>query len=124
MNLNKVMLIGNLTKDPELKYLPNGTAVANMSMAINRKYKSGEETKEDVCFVRVVVWAKRAEVCAEYLKKGNPVFIEGRLQSRSWEKDGQKHSALDVVAENVQFLGGKKKEETTKEQPNNGDMDF
>ncbi len=115
MNLNRVQLAGNLTRDPELKYLQSGTAVTNMNMAINRKYKSGEEMKEDVCFVRIVVWARRAEVCAEYLKKGSPVFVEGRLQSRSWEQDGQKRYAMDVVADNVQFLGGNKKKEEPKE---------
>ncbi len=116
MNLNRVQLAGNLTRDPEMRYIPSGTAVTTMNMAMNRKYKSGEEMKEDVCFVRVIVWARRAEVCAEYLKKGSPVFVEGRLQSRSWDKDGQKHFTLEVVADNVQFLGmgGKKKEEKPK----------
>ncbi len=117
MVLNKVMLIGNLTKDPELKYIPNGTAVVNMNLAMNRTWKdkvSGEK-KEDVCFAKVVVWGRRAEVCSEYLKKGNPVFIEGHLQSRSWEQDGQKRYALDVVAENVQFLAMNPKAEAKKD---------
>ena len=106
-NLNKVFLIGNLTRDPELRYIPSGTAVADFSIAINRFFKNKEGTKtEDTCFVRVVVWANQAESCAKYLSKGRPVFIEGRLQSRSWEdKDGQKRSAMEVVAERVQFLG-------------------
>jgi len=105
-NLNKVFLMGNLTRDPELKYIPSGTAVADFSIAINRFFKNKEGTKtEDTCFVRVVVWANQAESCAKYLSKGRPVFIEGRLQSRSWEdKDGQKRSAMEVVAERVQFL--------------------
>jgi single-strand DNA-binding protein len=109
------MLIGNLTRDPELKYIPSGSAVVNITLAMNRTWKneSGEK-KEDVCFARVVVWGRRAEVCAEYLKKGNPVFIEGRLQSRSWEDTaGKKNSVLEVVAENVQFLGTKPKSETS-----------
>ncbi|MFH1904045.1 MAG: single-stranded DNA-binding protein [bacterium] len=106
-NLNKVFLMGNLTRDPELRYIPSGTAVSDFSIAINRFFKNKEGTKtEDTCFVRVVVWANQAESCAKYLTKGKPVFIEGRLQSRSWEdKDGQKRSALEVVAERVQFLG-------------------
>ncbi len=106
-NLNKVFLIGNLTRDPELRYIPSGTAVADFSIAINRFFKNKEGTKtEDTCFVKVVVWANQAESCAKYLSKGRPVFIEGRLQSRSWEdKDGQKRSAMEVVAERVQFLG-------------------
>jgi single-strand DNA-binding protein len=106
-NLNKVFLMGNLTRDPELRYIPSGTAVADFSIAINRFFKNKEGTKtEDTCFVRVVVWANQAESCAKYLSKGRPVFIEGRLQSRSWEdKDGQKRSAMEVVAERVQFLG-------------------
>ena len=119
MVLNKVMLIGNLTKDPELKYIPNGTAVVNINLAMNRTWKdkvSGEK-KEDVCFAKVVVWGRRAEVCSEYLKKGNPVFIEGHLQSRSWEQDGQKRYALDGVAENVQFLAMNPKEEPKKDLP-------
>jgi single-strand DNA-binding protein len=113
MVLNKVMLIGNLTRDPELKYIPSGSAVVNMTLAMNRtwKDKTSGEKKEDVCFARVIVWGRRAEVCSEYLKKGQPVFIEGRLQSREWEQDGQKRFALEVVADNVQFLGTKPKEE-------------
>lgn len=106
-NLNKVLLIGNLTRDPELRYIPSGSAVASFSLAMNRVYKlqTGEK-KEETTFVRVVVWGRMAEVCGEYLKKGRPVFVEGRLQSRSWEgQDGQKRQATEVVATNVQFLG-------------------
>jgi single-strand DNA-binding protein len=86
MVLNKVMLIGNLTRDPELKYIPSGSAVVNMTLAMNRtwKDKTSGEKKEDVCFARVIVWGRRAEVCSEYLKKGQPVFIEGRLLLKSW----------------------------------------
>ncbi|OGF46210.1 MAG: single-stranded DNA-binding protein [Candidatus Firestonebacteria bacterium RIFOXYC2_FULL_39_67] len=108
-SLNKVMLIGNLTRDPELKYIPSGSAVGTLNIAVNRKYKAQDGSlKDDVCFVRVTVWGKPAENCNEYLSKGSPVYIEGRLQFKSWEKDGQKRSSLDVVAERVQFLGGKK----------------
>lgn len=107
-SLNKVLLIGNLTRDPELRYVPSGTAVATFSVAVNRVYTSqAGEKKEEVSFIRIVVWGRRAEVCGEYLSKGSPVFIEGRLQSRSWEgQDGQKKSTLEVIADNVQFLRG------------------
>jgi len=106
-SLNKVMLIGNLTRDPELRYTASNQPVTSFSVATNRTYvdKSGEK-KQEVSYVRIVVWARRAEVCNEYLRKGSPVFVEGRLQSRSWEaQDGSKRSTIEVVAENVQFLG-------------------
>jgi single-strand DNA-binding protein len=105
-SLNRVLLIGNLTRDPELRYIPSGTAVATFTLAVNRVYKaqSGEK-KEETSFVRIVVWGRRAEVCGEYLSKGSPVFVEGRLQSRNWEsQDGQKRSTIEVIADNVQFL--------------------
>ena len=107
-SLNKVFLIGNLTRDPELRYIPSGSAVTSFTVASNRVYKlqSGEK-KEEVSFIRVVVWGRMAETCGEYLKKGRPVFVEGRLQSRSWDgPDGQKRNATEVIALNVQFLGG------------------
>jgi len=106
-NLNKVFLIGNLTRDPELRYTPAGVAVANLGLAVNRRFrdKTGE-LKEDVCFLTVTVWDKQAEACCQYLQKGSPIFVEGVLQSRSWEtNDGQKRSTIDVRAERVQFLG-------------------
>ena len=109
-SLNKVLLIGNFTRDPELRYIPSGTAVSTFDIAINRVYalQSGEK-KEETSFIRIVVWARRAEVCAEYLTKGSPVLIEGRLRSRSWEtQDGQKRSTIEVVANNVQFLRSSK----------------
>ena len=105
-SLNKALLIGNLTRDPELRYIPSGSAVTSFTVAMNRVYKlqTGEK-KEEVSFVRVVVWGRLAEVCNDYLKKGHPVFVEGRLQSRSWDgADGQKKSTLEVVAQNIQFL--------------------
>ena len=107
-SLNKVLLIGNLTRDPELRYVPSGSAVASFTLAMNRVYKlqTGEK-KEEVSFVKVIVWGRMAEVCGEYLTKGSPVFVEGRLQSRSWDgADGQKRSVLEVVAMNIQFLRG------------------
>lgn len=106
-NLNKVLLIGNLTKDPELRYIPQGTAVVNLRLAVNRRWKdkTGEQ-KEEVCFITVVAWDKQAEVCNQYLRKGAPLFVEGRLQSRSWEDTaGQKRSVIEVRAERVQFMG-------------------
>lgn len=104
--LNKVMLIGNLTRDPELRYTPAGMALCNFTIAINSFYndKAGQKQK-DVCFMRVTVWGKSGENCSQYLTKGRPVFVEGRLRSRSWEADGQKKSSTEVVADNVQFLG-------------------
>ena len=106
-NLNKVFLIGNLTRDPELRYIPSGTAVATFTVAAGRVYTSSSgEKKEETCFVRVVSWARQAELCGEYLSKGSPIFVEGRLQSRNWETaDGQKRSTIEVVAQNIQFLG-------------------
>ncbi len=107
-NLNKVLLMGNLTRDPEVRYTPKGTAVAELGIAVNRVY-SGEngEKREEVTFVDVTVWGRTAENVGEYLKKGRPVFIEGRLQLDSWEDktSGQKRNKLKVVADNVQFLG-------------------
>lgn len=106
-NLNRVFLIGNLTRDPELRYVPSGTAVASFGLATNRVFNtSSGEKKQEVCFVRIIVWGRMAEVCGEYLSKGSPVFIEGRLQYRSWEAPGGgKRSTLEVRAERVQFLG-------------------
>ncbi len=106
-NFNKVFLIGNLTKDPELRYTPSGTAVVNLRMAVNRRFKDrNQELKEETCFLTVVAWDKQAENCNQYLHKGSPIFVEGRLQSRSWEDNsGQKRSVLEVRAERIQFLG-------------------
>ncbi len=107
-SFNKVLLMGNLTRDPELRYVPSGTAVATFTIAVNRVYTSqAGEKKEEVSFIKIVVWGRRAEVCGEYLSKGSPVFVEGRLQSRNWEgQDGQKRSTTEVIADNVQFLRG------------------
>ena len=104
---NKVLLMGNLTKDPELRYTPSGMAVANLRMAVNRKYRTkDQELKEEVCFITAVVWNKQAETCNQYLHKGSSLFVEGRLQSRSWEDTtGAKRSVIEVRAERVQFMG-------------------
>jgi single-strand DNA-binding protein len=106
-NFNRVYLIGNLTKDPELRYTPQGIAVVNLRLAVNRKFKNkNQELKEETCFVTAVAWSRQAETCNQYLHKGSSVFVEGRLQSRSWEDNaGQKRSVIDVRADRVQFLG-------------------
>lgn len=120
-SLNKTFLIGNLTRDPELKYTASGKPVANFGLAVNRTYKdTNGEKVDDVCFVDIVAWDRLAEVCGEFLAKGKPVFIEGRLQYRSWEaEDGGKRSKLEIVAQNIQFLGGKAGSETA--PPEEGD---
>ncbi len=114
IDLNKVMLAGRLTQDPELRYIPSGTAVATLRLAINRQYTTGEgEKKEEVTFINAVVWDKQAEFCAQHLSKGRPVFVEGRLVSRSWEtSDGQKRSILEVRAQRVQFMDFVSREES------------
>ncbi len=107
-NLNKVFLIGNLTRDPELKFTPQGTAVARFSIAVNRQFKSADgERKEEVNFFNIVVWGKSGENCSKFLTKGRSVHVEGRLQNRSYEtQDKQKRTVTEIVADNVQFLGG------------------
>ena len=104
-SFNKVLLMGNLTRDPELRYTASGAAVASFGLAVNRKFKQGEEWKDEVCFVDITVWGKQGEKCAQYLNKGSLVFLEGRLNYQTWEADGgQKRNKLEVVANNVQFL--------------------
>jgi len=109
-NLNKVMLMGNLTRDPEVRYTPKGTAVAELGLAINRVYSSDSgEKREETTFVDVTLWGRTAEIAGEYLKKGRPVFIEGRLQLDTWDDKttGQKRSKLKVVGEAMQLMGGR-----------------
>ncbi len=102
---NKVILIGNLTRNPELRYTPSGTPVASFGLAVSRRFRQGEELKEEVCFIDIVVFGKQAEHCGQYLSKGNGAIIEGRLQQRRWEtEDGQKRSKHEVVAQTVTFL--------------------
>lgn len=120
-SLNKVILIGNLTRDPEVRFTPNGTPVANFGLAINRKWtnKQGEKV-EGVDYINIVVWGRLAELCGDYISKGSPVAVDGRLQSRSWEtEDGSKRSTIEVVAENVQFLGRKPSERDNDFAPDN-----
>ena len=104
-SLNKVILLGNLTRDPELRYTPNGTPVSTFGLAINRRYRQGDEWKDEVCYIDIVTYGRQAETVGEYLNKGSMAMIEGRLQWRSWEtEDGQKRSKHEVVASNVQFM--------------------
>jgi len=107
-SLNKVLLMGNLTRDPEVKYTPKGTAVSDLSIAINDSYKAQDGTiKETVTYVDVEVWGRTAENCKQYLTKGRPVFIEGQLRLDQWETpQGEKKSRMKVRADRVQFLGG------------------
>ncbi|MCM8758222.1 MAG: single-stranded DNA-binding protein [Candidatus Omnitrophica bacterium] len=106
LNLNKVFLIGRLTRDPELRYTPSGSAVASFRLAINREYTAKDGSKkEQPCFINLVVWGKKAEVCAEYLKKGSMIFVEGRLSYREWEtQEKERRSTIEVYVDNFQFL--------------------
>ncbi|MFH0908808.1 MAG: single-stranded DNA-binding protein [bacterium] len=111
-SLNRVFLAGNLTRDPVVRYTPAGSAVVDLSMAINRVYTVDGKQKEETCFVDLVAWGKTAENCGQYLTKGSPILIEGGLQLDQWTgKDGEKRSKLRVRADRVQFLGRPKKAE-------------
>lgn len=108
-SFNKCILMGNLTRSPELRYLPNGTPVASFGLACNRKFKQGDELKEEVLFVDVVVFGRRGETTAQYTDKGDCVLIEGRLTQRRWEtEDGQKRSKHEIVADGVTFIKTKR----------------
>lgn len=105
-SFNQVILMGNLTRDPELRTTPNGQAVCSFSLALNRQWKSQDgQTQEAVDYIDVVAWAGLGERVAQYCQKGKPVLVNGRLQSRSWEQDGQKRSKVEVLAQDVTFLG-------------------
>ena len=108
-NYNRVILAGNLTRDPELSYTPNNTAICKFGMAINRKWTpQGGEAKEEMCFVDCVTFGRQAETLNQYMRKGRPVLIEGRLTYSAWEgQDGKRRSKLEVTVERFQFLGGK-----------------
>lgn len=101
---NKVILIGNLTKDPELRYTPQGTPVASMRLAVNYKYKQSDEMKQETTFIDCIVFGKQAETCSKYLNKGSSVLAEGRLHERRWESNGQQRSKFEVIAQSVRFL--------------------
>lgn len=106
-SFNQVILMGNLTRDPELRQTPNGQNVCSFSLALNRSFKGGDgEWKEATDYVDIVAWGPLGERVAQYLTKGRPCLVNGRLQSSSWEKDGQKRSKVEVVAQDVTFLGG------------------
>ena len=105
---NRVTLVGNLTRDPELRYIPSGTAVTEIGLAINEKHKNAKgDWVEETVFVDVTLWARLAEIAGEYLNKGSSVLIEGRLKLDTWESEGQKRSKLKVIGERMQMLGGK-----------------
>lgn len=109
-NLNKVMLIGNLTRDPEVRYTPKGSAVTDVGLAINRSYTLDDgQRREETTFVDITFWGRQAEVIGEYMKKGRPMYVEGRLNLDQWEDktSGQTRTKLKVVGENFQFLGGR-----------------
>jgi single-strand DNA-binding protein len=131
-SLNKVMIIGNLTRDPEVRFTPKGTAVAELGIAINRKFTAENgEKREETTFVDVTLWGRTAEHAAEYLKKGRSVYIEGRLSLDQWDdkQTGQKRSKLKIVGEEMQFLGGRdsKPQQSTQHQssrsPTDPDLD-
>jgi single-strand DNA-binding protein len=117
-SLNKVILLGNLTRDPELRYTPNGTPVSTFGLAVNRRYRQGDEWKDEVCYIDIVTYGRQAETAGEYLNKGSLAMIEGRLQWRSWETDeGQKRSKHEVVASNIQFMSRMRDEGTGRPRP-------
>ena len=118
VNMNRVIMAGNLTRDPEMRFTPSGTAVTNLGLAVNREYTTKEgERKKEVAFIRIVVWGKQAQSCQEYLKKGSSVLVEGRLQSRSWETaEKEKRNTLEVTAERVHFLTRRNEEQTIGEE--------
>jgi single-strand DNA-binding protein len=123
-NYNKVILMGNLTRDPELRYTPNGTAVSTLSLAVNRIPRSDSQEKE-VDFFDIVAFGKQAENCSEYLRKGSPILVDGRLQQRRWETDeGQKRSKIEVVAFTVQFLGTARSSEAADTQVTDSSPEF
>ncbi len=133
-SFNKVILLGNLTRDPEVRYTPNGSAVASFALAVNRKYKQGDETKEEVSYIDIVVFGKQAESCGQYINKGGGALIEGRLQQRRWDdkETGQKRSKVEVAAQTVTFMpkrsgqgGGQGRPEPAPEAPvDEGDIPF
>ena len=125
-SLNRVTLMGNLGQDPELKYLQDGTPVANFSIAVNEKWRDRSgQTQERVNWFRIVVWRKLADICAEYLRKGSPVYVEGKLVNREWEKDGDRRFSIEVVAREIQFLSTRGEgEETNYNQSSEEDIPF
>lgn len=109
-DLNRVTIIGRMTRDAELKYTPSGTAVCSFSLANGRSYTQGSEKKDQTSYFDCVAWSKLGELIAEYCKKGAQIAVEGRLQQRTWEQDGAKRSKIEIVAENIQFLSKPKEQ--------------
>jgi single-strand DNA-binding protein len=118
-SLNKVHLIGNITRDIDLKYTPKGTAIADIGLAINRTWKEEGQSREETTFVDITFWGRTAETVSKYAKKGDPLFVEGRLQLDAWDdkQTGQKRSKLKVTGESIQLLGGKSTEKATVHAP-------
>jgi single-strand DNA-binding protein len=106
-SVNKAIILGNLGKDPDVRYTQGGQAVCNFSVATNEKWTKDGQSQERTEWHKVVAWGKTAELCGQYLKKGRSVFIEGRIQTREYEKDGQKRYSTEIVADRVQFIGGR-----------------
>lgn len=123
--LNRVFMIGNLTRDPELKFTQSGAAVANFSIAVNRSWrKQNGEKQEETTFIRIIAWRKLAEICNEYLVKGASVLVEGRLSNRSWTTpDGQKRSTIEVIANNIQFINIPRRNEDEESEAEHDSID-
>ncbi|NPV51716.1 MAG: single-stranded DNA-binding protein [Candidatus Methanofastidiosum sp.] len=113
---NKIILIGNLTRDPETRYTPTGVAVTTVPVAVNTRYRQGDELKEETLFIDAIVFGKQADNCMQYLTKGQAVLIEGRLRERRWEQDGVKRSKVEVIASNVRFFPKREREETKEQE--------
>ena len=124
VGFNKIILIGNLTRNPELRYTPSGTPVTNFGLAVNRRFRQADDQKEEVCYVDIVVFGKQAEPCGQYLSKGDGAIIEGRLQQRRWEtEDGQRRNKHEVVAQSVTFLP-KKQIHGGEPEPGGGEEEY
>jgi single-strand DNA-binding protein len=122
VGFNKVILIGNLTRNPELRYTPSGTPVANFGLAVNRRFRQGDDQKDEVCYVDIVAFGKQAENCGQYLSKGDGAIIDGRLHYRQWEtEEGQRRSKHEVVAQSVTF-GPKKRSHAG--EPGGGEEEY
>lgn len=113
---NRIILVGYLTKDPEIRYTPTGVPVVTVHIAVNTRYKQGEEIKEETLFIDTIVFGKQADSCMQYLSKGQPVLVEGRLRERRWEYEGQKRSKFEVIAQSVRFLPKKEKPQETESE--------
>ncbi len=124
-SFNRVILLGNLTRDPEVRYTPAGTPVATFGLAVNRRYRQGDEQREETCFVDIVAFGRQAELVGEYLSKGRLTLVEGRLQYRTWEgEDGTKRSKHEVVAQNVNFMPGGGQSQGGGQRAQSGEPEF